>query len=184
MPDNDFGYTRWGMDWVRLAEPLKLSKPEPLLPRARSVARNVAPQLEISGTTVRAHLHRGSEASVIHLEFAPLGRATVEALNELIPPGTLTLSDELRAAVSDAGITVTPRLVASDCSCRARNDRCLHVIVLLYTLAQRVDENPWLALDLQGYRSGGAPDAETKATVAPPRWTPIDVLDPAAFFGG
>ncbi|WP_067813390.1 SWIM zinc finger family protein [Nocardia inohanensis] len=183
MPDSDFGYTRWGKDWVRLAEPLKQSKPEPLLPRARSIARNGAVQLVIDGNTVRANLHRGSEASVTHLEFAPFGHATVEALHAVIPAGALTLGDELREAVSAAGIKVTPELVASDCSCRARNARCLHLYAALYAIVLRVDENPWLALDLQGYRSGGVAEADGEEAIAAPRWTPIDTLDPVAYFG-
>jgi len=32
MADNEFGYTAWGMDWVRLAEPLRQTRPDPLLP--------------------------------------------------------------------------------------------------------------------------------------------------------
>lgn len=182
MPDNDFGYTAWSKDWLRLAEPLSLTKPEPLLPRARGIARNDGVATEISGTVVRAHIHRGAEASVTHLELTPFSRDTIEALGRLIPPDALVLSDELRAAVAEAGIAIAPRLLSSDCSCRARLDRCLHMLATCYAVVRQIDENPWLALDLQGYRSTAAAP-ESAVPTAPPRWTPLDTLDPATYFG-
>ncbi|MBL1079647.1 hypothetical protein JK358_35105 [Nocardia sp. 2] len=181
MPDNDFGYTPWGKDWVRLAEPLSLTKPEPLLPRARSVARNGGVQLEIDGVHVKAAIHRGAEASVTYLELTPLPAATVRAIADHIPAGALTLGDDVHAALRAAGITLAPVLANADCSCRARNQRCLHMLATCYALALRVDQNPWLALDLQGYRM--ARDGEEEAVDLPaPRWTAIEALDPATFF--
>ncbi|MFE3228722.1 hypothetical protein [Nocardia sp. NPDC059228] len=182
MVDNEFGYTAWGKDWVRLAEPLSLTKPEPLLPRARSIARNNGVRTEVEGTVVRAHIHRGSEASVTHLELTSFPRATIDAIAAVVPADTLTLGDELHAAVIAAGISVTPILASTDCSCRARNARCLHMLATCYAVVRLIDENPWLALDLQGYRSA-PPATDTDAPVSVPRWTPIDALDPAVYFG-
>ncbi|MFF0487930.1 hypothetical protein ACFYTQ_02795 [Nocardia sp. NPDC004068] len=176
MADNEFGYTRWGMDWVRLAEPLSLTRPEPLLPRARSIARNGGVTLEIEATIVRAHIHRGGQASVTHLEFAPLSRSIADHL----PATAVELTDALHESLTGAGHVVAPRLVASDCSCPARNPRCLHFLATCYALARRVDENPWLALDLQGY--GRALADEPAPDTPPARWTPLDNLDPAAYF--
>ncbi|WP_024805957.1 SWIM zinc finger family protein [Nocardia sp. BMG51109] len=181
MADNEFGYTAWGMDWVRLAEPVSISRPEPLLPRARSVARNGGVQLELEGRTVRAAIHRGSEASVTYLEVEPLSAETIGAVSARIPSGTVELPDSAHRALRDAGISVAPRLHNSDCSCSARKSRCLHLLATCYALARAVDENPWLALELQGYRDTDNAPADTDAP--PPRWTPIDTLDPAMFFG-
>lgn len=36
----EFGATAWGRDWLRLAEPTATDRPDPALPRARSLARN------------------------------------------------------------------------------------------------------------------------------------------------
>ncbi|MVU77366.1 hypothetical protein GPX89_08910 [Nocardia sp. ET3-3] len=182
MPDNEFGYTAWGRDWLRLAEPLRLTKPEPLLPRARSIARNNGVRTEIEGTVVRSHIHRGTEASVTHLELTTFPRTTIEALAALLPADTLTLSDDLHAAAVAAGISLTPILAGSDCSCRARNPRCLHMLATCYAVVRLIDETPWLALDLQGYRST-PPPPDTDMPVSIPRWTPIDALDPATYFG-
>ncbi|MFC6012603.1 hypothetical protein [Nocardia lasii] len=178
MADNEFGYTAWGMDWVRLAEPLSRTRPEPLLPRARSIARNDGVRLEIEGRAVRAHLHRGGQASITHVEVAPLSRAAVTALVHTIPDPTV-LTDETHRALLDAGHSPAPTLASTDCSCSARSAHCLHVFAVLYALARRVDENPRLALELQGYFDDH-PDSEAPAQE--PRWTSMHTLDPDRFF--
>ncbi|MFD3593942.1 hypothetical protein ACFWU5_14525 [Nocardia sp. NPDC058640] len=178
MPDNDFGYTAWGRDWVRLAEPLRQTRPEPLLPRARSIARNDGVRLEIEGRTVRAHLHRGGQASIAHVEVAPLSREAASAIGHTITDPTI-LTDDMHRAVLDAGHSPAPTLVSTDCSCSARTARCLHVFATLYTIARKVDENPRLALELQGYFDA---TTESDAPVQEPRWTSIHTLDPAQFF--
>ncbi len=181
MPDNEFGYTPWGMGWVRLAEPISASRPEPLLPRARSIARNDGVQLEIEGTSVCARIHRGGQASVTHLEVISLSAAQVSGIAERIPPHAVELTDTVHAALAAADLLPSPRLADSDCSCSARNSRCLHLLATCYALARQVDENPWLTLDLQDYRTGGRSE-EGGGVVAPARWTPIDTLDPDTFF--
>ncbi|MGW6426046.1 hypothetical protein ACWF82_25510 [Nocardia sp. NPDC055053] len=178
MPDNEFGYTAWGKDWVRLAEPLRQTRPEPLLPRARSIARNDGVRTEIGGRTVRAHLHRGGQASIAHVEVAPLTRAAVTAIARVIPDPSV-LTDEMHRALLDAGHSPAPTLVSTDCSCSARSARCLHVFAALYALARQVDENPRLALELQGYFDA---TEEAGGPVQEPRWTSINALDPTQFF--
>ncbi|RDI44685.1 SWIM zinc finger family protein [Nocardia mexicana] len=180
MADNEFGYTAWGMDWVRLAEPLRVSRPEPLLPRARSIARNDGVQLEIEGSVVRAAIHRGGQASVTHVELTRLPAATITALAALIPADTVELADSVHESIRAAGLSVAPQLLSTDCSCSARKPRCLHLLATCYALARRVDESPWLALDLQGYRDSATAPADTGAPL--PRWTALDTLDPATFF--
>ncbi|MEV6066067.1 hypothetical protein AB0L82_05885 [Nocardia sp. NPDC052001] len=182
MADNDFGYTGWGMDWVRLAQPLKMSKPEPMLPRARSIAGNGLVHTEIENTMVRATIHRGSEASVTYLELVPLAAATIAAIAEVIPADALTLTDEHRIALAERGIGVAPEFARIDCSCRTRTERCLHYLATCYALARQVDETPWLALDLQGFRSGGSVPAAHGGETHAVRWTPLSALDPAAYF--
>lgn len=182
MPDSDeFGYTPWGRGWVRLAEPLSTTRPEPLLPRARSIARNGGVQLEIEGTSVCARIHRGGQASVTHLVLAGLPPAQIAAIADRIPAQAVELSDAIHAELSAADLTPTPRLADSDCSCSARTPRCVHLLATCYVLAQQVDENPWLSLDLQGYRTGGQPNDADRNTL-PARWIPIDTLDPVAYF--
>ncbi|MFC4126764.1 hypothetical protein [Nocardia rhizosphaerae] len=177
MPDNEFGYTPWGRDWVRLAEPLRQTRPEPLLPRARSIARNDGVRLVIEARTVRAHLHRGGQASVAHVEVAPLPHAAVTTIARVIADPTV-VTDETHRALRDAGYSPAPTLASTDCSCSARTQRCVHLLAVLYTIARRVDENPRLALELQGYFDAPAPGADATE----PRWIRINTLDPGRFF--
>lgn len=179
MPDNEFGYTKWGRDWVRLAEPLRQTRPEPLLPRARSIARNDGVQATIDGRIVRATIHRGSEASVIHLEVTPLPRSAITAIGAVLPDTTV-LTDEMHQAVLAADLTVAPVLAGTDCSCKARTARCLHVLAVFYDMARRVDENPRLALEVQGYFLAAEDDSPTPVEI--PRWVPINTFDPANYF--
>ena len=181
MADNEFGYTLWGRDWVRLAQPLRQSESVRLqLPRARSLARNNLVQATVEGRVVHASIHRGGAASVTRLEVAPLDRASITAVSEIAPDTAMLTDDTYRAIVSE-GITLAPVLVDTDCSCSARTATCLHVLAVLYEIARRVDENPRLALDLQGYATEAPSDSESAGP--PARWTPVASLDPATFFG-
>ncbi|WP_327150544.1 hypothetical protein [Nocardia sp. NBC_01329] len=184
MVDNEFGYTRWGMDWVRLAEPLRQTRPEPLLPRARSIARNSGVHTVTEGRIVRAHIHRGGKASITHIELAPPARTTVTALTAIVGTAPTLLTDEMHAAARAADIPVAPELAAIDCSCSARTARCVHVLATFYDLARRVDEDPRLSLDLQGFGQPdhGAAAGDSGAVAERPRWIPLNALDPAGFF--
>ncbi|WP_420879510.1 SWIM zinc finger family protein [Rhodococcus sp. (in: high G+C Gram-positive bacteria)] len=180
MADNEFGYTRWGMDWVRLAQPLRQSGPARLLlPRARSLARNNLVHATIEGRTVRASIHRGGQASVTQVEVAPLSKASITGISEIVPDVTV-LTDDAHQAIVAAGITLAPVLADTDCSCSARTAPCLHLLAVLYEIARRVDEEPRVALDLQGYAVAAPSDSEGPAQ--PARWTPLGALDPATFF--
>ncbi len=180
MADNEFGYTAWGMDWVRLVEPMHRSGPvRQLLPRARSLARNNCVQATVEGRFVRATIHRGEQASVTRLEVAPLTRTSITAIAGIVPDTTVLTDDTHRNIVS-GGIALAPVLSDTDCSCSARSAPCLHLLALLYEMARRVDENPRLALDVQGYFHAATHDSAVAMPDA--RWTPISALDPTVFF--
>ncbi|MFC8529527.1 hypothetical protein [Nocardia sp. NPDC057227] len=179
MPENEFGYTRWGMDWVRLAEPLRSTRPEPLLPRARSIARNSGVRTVVEGRLVRATIQRGGQASVTHLEVAAPAGAAVAAVAGLVPDPAL-LGDDAHAALRAAGIDPAPVLAATDCSCSARRERCVHLLALCYEVARQVDAEPALALRIGGFLdpAAGAPDTPA----APRRWIPLADMDAAGWF--
>ncbi|WP_040791147.1 SWIM zinc finger-containing protein [Nocardia paucivorans] len=182
MTDNEFGYTPWGMDWVRLAEPLRQTRPDPLLPRARSIARHNGVRTDIEGRIVRAHIHRGGQASIAHLEFAPLSHTALTALATIIPPTPIVLTDDMHRAAVTAGAHPAPVLVATDCSCSARTPRCVHVLATCYAMARHVDENPRLSLEIQGYGTTPAEVVDETGAGDIVRRLPINTLDPASFF--
>lgn len=179
MADNEFGYTPWGMDWVRLAEPLHQTRPAPLLPRARSIARNNGVQATVEGSQVRATIHRGGQASVTRVEVAPLSRQTITAITAVVPEPAMP-TDDMHRAISAAGIALAPVLAGTDCSCTARKTRCVHVLAVFYEMARRVDEDPRLGLAIQGYFAAAPRDSDEQAPAT--RWTPISALDPRRFF--
>ncbi|MFE3443381.1 hypothetical protein ACFXNW_10150 [Nocardia sp. NPDC059180] len=182
MADNEFGYTLWGKDWVRLAEPLRQTRPEPLLPRARSIARNNGVQTTVTGRIVRGHIHRGGQASVTHVEVAPMPRTTIDAIAAIIPADPVTLTDEMHRAIVAVGIAPAPVPAAIDCSCSARTDRCVHVLAVLYDMARRVDESPRLALEIQGYFTATDATDGAEITAESARWIPINTLAAAGWF--
>ncbi|MGK8523206.1 hypothetical protein ACRS6B_17355 [Nocardia asteroides] len=179
MADNEFGYTAWGMEWVRLAEPLRQTRPDPLLPRARSIARNNGVQATVEGGVVRATIHRGGQASITHVEVAPLSRRTITAVAEIVPDPSV-LTDDMHRAITAAGISIAPVLAGTDCSCTARKSRCVHVLAVYYEMARRVDEDPRLGLAIQGYFAAAPRNSDESAPQT--RWTPISALDPQRFF--
>ncbi|WP_054814142.1 hypothetical protein [Nocardia arizonensis] len=180
MADNEFGYTPWGMDWVRLAEPLHRTRPEPLLPRARSIARNGGVQATVRDRVVRATIHRGGQASVTHLEVAAMSRSRLTAAAAIVGDATV-LSDDVHRDLVAAGVAPAPVIAATDCSCSARTARCVHVLAVLYDTARRVDAHPRLALEIQGYFDA-ASAADCQVDLESPRWIPLETIDPYRYF--
>ncbi|GAB19014.1 hypothetical protein GOEFS_073_00340 [Gordonia effusa NBRC 100432] len=176
---NEFGYTAWGMDFLRLAEPLSTNRPEPMLPRARSIARNGCVTVSFDGREARATVHRGSEASVVSVEFGPMTRELTLAIADLAVASRGPSEDNHRA-LNTAGRSTAPTIIGSDCSCRARSPRCLHLLAVLYEVARQVDDTPALALTLQGYGQGTDNAASESMPVS--KWLSINEIDPRTFY--
>ncbi|GAA4679663.1 hypothetical protein [Gordonia humi] len=167
----DFGFTAWGRDVVRIAEPVSARTPNTSAPRARSIARNGGVTLDRSGRQITARIHRGSEASVAHLEFAAPDPGAVAALRE--ETGSRTEPDDaVHAALRTRGLLPALALEAADCSCRARTTMCVHVLAAVYAVAALVDHEPATLFTLL---SGSG--AEVPSNGPTPRWTPIAALD-------
>ncbi|MEU2792557.1 hypothetical protein [Streptomyces sp. NPDC007100] len=182
MPDNDFGYTRWGKDWVRLAEPLRQTRPDPQLPRARRIARDGGVQITIDGRLVRAAINRGRTTAVATIEVAPMSRERKAGIARRLSGARPVLTDELYRAITDAGHPPAPALTGIDCSCAAGTSRCVHVLAVYYEMAQRVDDDPRIALDIQGFFRTASDGADISTAVTPQRWIALNTLDPADYF--
>lgn len=178
----EFGYTLWGRDFRRLVEPTQVTKPEPLLPRARTLARSALHDVVVEGSLVRGTIVRGGEASVAYLEFGRLSRATATRIADAVgrSPTAVTLSDEIHWRIAPE----RPRLVSVDCSCRAHTDRCVHVLALMYETVRRIDENPVLALTLRGFHDALGVDSRDDADSGNvvDQWIPLTALDPEYFY--
>ncbi len=182
MPDDDFGYTTWGRDWVRLAQPLRQTRPDPLLPRARKLARAGAVQVTIDRRIVRGVVQHGRNTSVARIEVAPMSRETIAGITGRLSGAPPILTDEVHRAITEMGHAPAPILAGVECSCSDDTGRCIHVLAVYYEMARRVDDDPRVALDMQDIfraRSGG-----TRASTAavPQRWLALHTLDPADYF--
>lgn len=176
---DEFGYTSWGRDFLRVVAPVKVTKPEPLLPRARTMSRNALRDISVDGRLLRATVVRGGEASVAYVEFAPMDRDVAQTVATEVgaAPTAAALTDAVHALVASS----PPEVAVLDCSCRARTARCVHVLALLYEAVRQVDADPRLALSLRGFSDALGDTAPVDETV--PHWTPLSALDPDVFFG-
>ena len=187
MPDDDFGCTAWGRDWVRLAQPLLQTRPNPLLPRARKLARVGGVQVTIDGRTVRGVVQHGRNASVASIEVAPMPREKITGITGHLYGARLILTDEVHRAITEAGHRPAPALAAVDCSCSDDTGRCIHVLAVYYEMARRVDDDPRITLDIQDFfrvSSSSVPSGSTRVstTASPQRWIALNALDPAGYF--
>jgi uncharacterized Zn finger protein len=182
MPDNDFGYTAWGRDWVRLAEPLRQTRPNTLLPRARNLARAGGVQITIDGQIVRGVVQRGRNASVVYIEVAPMSRETIVGIAGQLGGSRPILTDEGHGAITGAGHPAAPILTGVDCSCSAGTGHCIHVLAVYYEMARRVDDNPRIALDMQDFFRVSSGTRRGSPAALPQRWIALNALDPADYF--
>ncbi len=174
MATNPFGFTTWGADLVRIAEPITASAPNTHAPRARMLARNGGVTLQFDGGRVTALVHSGASASVAHLEFAAMAPATAAAVREEL--GSRTEPDDaIHAALIDRELRPAPVLDAADCSCKARSTMCVHVLAAAYALATLIDHEPVTALTIQSYGTL-TPATDEQENRPAPRWSPLAAL--------
>ncbi|SBW22348.1 hypothetical protein [Protofrankia symbiont of Coriaria ruscifolia] len=182
MPDDDFGYTAWGRDWVRLAQPLRQTLPNPRLPSARKLARLGGVQVTIDGRIVRGVVQRGRTTLVACIEVAPMSLETVMGITGQLRGARPILTDEVHRAITEAGHPPTPVLAGVDCSCSDGTGRCIHVLAVYYEMARRVDDDPRIALDVQDFFSVSPGSTRVPTAALPQRWTALNALDPADYF--
>ena len=174
MADDDFGYTAWGRDWVRLAQPLRVTRPDPRLPRARALAKGGKVEVTIGAGKIRGTVEHGRTTREVSIEVAPLSGP---ALSLIGTQARTVLTDEMYRECTELGHPPVPVLTHVECSCPDSSGRCLHVLAVFYDMAQRIDDDPRLALDVL------APSHGTHETAAvPQRWTALAALDPAEYF--
>ncbi|WP_086829841.1 hypothetical protein [Allokutzneria sp. NRRL B-24872] len=164
MTQPEYGATPWGRAWVRAVESTAVTRPNPLLPRARSLVRNNAV------TELRAET--GSVTATVSGHTVHIGLPLWTDVPEgLVADHTGDLPDELADTLA---VAVPLAEQHTECDCRTRNPHCAHVLAALYALSQRVDERPVLAATLR-YPLTEPTD---------PDWIPLAEIDVAGFYGG
>lgn len=177
--NREFGTTAWGRDWVRLAEPTAISRPDPALPRARSLARNDRVHelaTETGRVTATVSDRAQHQVDIALATWDENERDRARALLAGAPPGG-DLPDAVHTALCEAGQNPGPEAaeLTASCTCRSRRRPCPHILACFFELARRIDERPQLALTLRGLRESRAAPATSRI--------PLGLLDPARFYG-
>lgn len=183
---SEFGATPWGRSWTRTVECTTASGPNPLLPKARGIARNQNACLTTEVGVLTAKVVVSGAESTVRIELPPWSAETGAEADRLIAkslsanPGLAAgdLPDSLAAEFTAAGITVAVPLgdQVATCDCRTRKRPCAHILATLYALSMRVDERPMLAVELRTDRPAMIEEAD-------PDWLPLTDMDPATFYG-
>jgi uncharacterized Zn finger protein len=175
--NREFGTTAWGRDWLRLAEPTSITRPDAALPRARSLARNDrVHDLAVEPGQVAALVEdRGRHRVSVTVPTWPA--AQLDRARSVLAGAAAgeDLPDSLHAALRDAGLELAARTGTTACSCGSRRDRCVHLLAAYFELARRLDERPRLALVLRGLTDGAAVRGTARI--------PLSLIDPATFYG-
>lgn len=173
----EFGATAWGRDWVRIAQPTGATRPNPALPRARTLARN---------DRVRAaHLTPGSITATVDdrtdpdvtLAFPPWTEAQRAVATDLLSGRRAgeDLPDELHRALTGAGAPPAPGADSVSGTCSCGKYPCAHFLAVLFEVARRLDERPASALALRGVTELDTVHRATRI--------PIARIDPVTFYG-
>ncbi|CCQ16349.1 putative uncharacterized protein [Rhodococcus sp. AW25M09] len=181
-----FGSTPWGKDWVRRVEPLAVTRPNPMLPRARGLVRNDAVVVEHNEIgQFRCVVSAGKKVETVIISLprftATEGKSVLCVLAHHPPSGASSgdLPDEVHAELVSRKMAPVPETVDTSCTCSGRVEPCLHATAATYAISLITDQTPAIALAVRGVDVLAA----TASNTLPPRWRLIDSLDSAAFFG-
>lgn len=169
-----FGVTAWGRDWIRLAQPISITRPNPALPRARTFARNdQVVEVVIAAGSITAAVS-GKRTHVVTLSCATWAEPDIKRAEDVlaaVPAGDLP--DSVHAECIRGGLVLLEEMT-SICDCTQRATPCVHILAVFFEIARRVDEQPLLAFELRGVHARSDRD---------PTRILIEHIDPANFYG-
>jgi uncharacterized Zn finger protein len=182
----EFGSTPWGRAWVRTVAATAAAGPNALLPKARSLARNHAATLSIHTGQVDAEVTISGVAQQVRLGV-PVWSAETQAIvarlaakSHAQTPGLIAgdLSGAFEADLRKHGISIAVTLaeLGAECHCAGRKRPCVHILTVIYALAQRIDERPVLAIELRCSLPQMRPALD-------PDWVQLATVDAASFYG-
>lgn len=185
----EFGVTAWGRAWLRTVESTAASAPNPAIPQARSLARNGSVHLTtIEAGRVLAEVTVRGKVFPVAVQVPVWTKKDAGAVRRLLDRAGARdrrvsageLPDALVADLLAEDIAVAPPIAehAATCGCTGRRRPCVHHLAVLYGLAQKVDEEPAVAVALR--EKGG----RSAATATPASdWIALTEIDPAGFYG-
>lgn len=186
----EFGVTAWGRAWLRTVERV-VAKPIPGLSAARSLARNNAVVFtDISAGNIAAKVTAKGAVSSVKIvvplwnakQFDSVTRALQRAGTTSQSVSTGELPDSVVPALSSIGIGVAPDLsdCAATCDCTGKRVPCVHHLATIYALANKLDEEPALAMTLRSKPRKTRAAASTPALVG---WILLREIDASTFYG-
>ncbi|WP_415975014.1 hypothetical protein [Rhodococcus sp. 077-4] len=181
-----FGSTPWGKDWVRRVEPIAVTRPNPTLPRARSLVRNDAVAVHHSKIgEFRCVVSAGKKAETAVLSLPRYSAAERKSVLRILARHTRggassgDLPDEVHAELIAGKLSPVPNTTDAFCTCSGKIDPCVHVTAATYAVSLIVDQMPTTALAVRGVDLS----ATTASNDFPRRWVPIESVDATGFFG-
>jgi len=182
----EFGCTPWGRAWVRTVESTTAVGPNPMLPKARSLARNHAVTLSTGTGRLYADVSASDAVQRVRIDLPRWPARTQAETERLIAKATADapglavgdLPDTLEADLARHNISFAVGLdeQVAACDCRTRRRPCVHILATIYTLVQLIDERPALAIELRS--------SDTKlASLADLDWVELTEIDAASFYG-
>lgn len=174
-----------GHAWLRTVERTD-EMPNPLLPKARSIARNQRVALDVAPGLVTAAVSDDGKIATVRVELPTwpddIGETALSHVRQskASNPGALAgdLSDSLADDLVEAGVPIAVSLneAVATCDCRTRKRPCAHILATIYALTLRIDERPHLAVELRTGRTANAEPVD-------PGWIPLTQIAPATFYG-
>jgi uncharacterized Zn finger protein len=167
---DEFAGSAWGRDWIRLAQPVSIVRVNPLIPRARSLARRQrVTNVVLAPGLVTADV----ESHPVRITIPPWTAEQRAAAGALVAAQPDDLPDDVHRTLVEAGLAPLSDVEAT-CACVGRARPCLHVLASFFELARRVDERPRLALLLRGLAHREALELTR---------IPLARIDPSTFYG-
>lgn len=198
MASVEFGMTQWGRAWLRVIERIS-SVPNPKLPNARRLARDVGDEVRVEPGRISATIDGKTVEIEVPLwtedELAEVKRVLVQGSNEPprrgtggAPPrrgtgGAGDLPDSLVAELTGVGVDVACTLdqLRVTCTCRSRVEVCVHALAAVYGAVMVVDQQPTRALELRT-PEGAADSGILGGSVGGSEWIALTNLDADTFF--
>ena len=156
-----YGITWWGQQWLNAFN--HISDPN-RLPRGRTYANTGrAKDIKIDGNIITAKVSGSrSKPYKVKIEIPKFSKKQKEELLKLVQENPLFLSQLLNRelpesfdkACSDIGIQIFPSswtLLKASCSCPDWAMPCKHLASVLYLVANEIDKNPFLVLQLHDF---------------------------------
>ncbi|WP_433612760.1 hypothetical protein [Prescottella agglutinans] len=186
----DFGVTAWGRTWLRTIESTATSAPNLALPQARTLARRGSVTItSVGGGAIRAEVLARGRTFPVAIDVPLWGRGEAVVVRKIL--GRVgardrrilagDIPDTVVADLKDNGISVAveiPECVVT-CGCTSRRRPCVHHLSVVYCLAQRIDEEPALAVALRERRVSRAHSSRSGDT----RRILLTEVDATSYYG-